>query len=224
MYKEFTQNKIKPIYDTNQFKKFCQEAGAPSLFDSILSAVTSPRHSKHRAKLNAKQVVAIIYNLVYSISQCCNTMQVDQALYLKTSHANQEAILTEHQLGNTCSRRLLNNVQKSLSQSHLDNIQTFFSDAIENEWLLVLVIDDYRTIHTIRRPTQTKCSQANNMCTTMVKAFKEIPAIQRPSDITMLHDPNAINFQALLATITSPIQMALLANSYATTLTQLVNM
>ena len=146
------------------------------MFDSILSAVTSPHHSKHRIKLNAKRVVAIIYNLVYSISQRCNTMQVDQALYLKTSHANQEAILTEHQLGNTCSRRLLNNVQKSLSQSHLDNLQTFFSDAIENEWLLVLVINDYTTIHTIRRPTQTKCSQANNMCIIIVKAFKEIPA------------------------------------------------
>ena len=34
----------------------------------------------------------------------------------------------------------------------------------------------------------------------------------------MLHDPNAINIQALLATVTSPVQMALLANSYATTL------
>ena len=133
MYKEFTKNKIKPIFNTNELKKFCQEARAPSLFAVILSAVTSPRHSQDRVKLNEKRVVAIIYNLVYCLSQRCNTMQVDQALYLKTGRANQEAILTEHQLGNTCSRRLLNNVQKSLSQNHLDDLQKFFSDAIENE-------------------------------------------------------------------------------------------
>ena len=145
-------------------------------------------------------------------------MQVDQALYLQTSHAKQEAILTEHQLGNTCSRRLMNNIRKSLSSNHRDDLQQFFADAIKNEWLLVLVIDDYTTIHTIRRPTQTKFSQANNMCTIIVKAFKEIPAIRRPNDITLLHDPNGMNIEALLATITSPVQMSMLGNSYAATL------
>ena len=63
MYKEFTKNKIKPIYNTNEFKKFCKEAGAPSLFDGILSAVTSSRHSEDRVQLNEKRVVAIIYTL-----------------------------------------------------------------------------------------------------------------------------------------------------------------
>ena len=83
---------------------------------------------------------------------------------------------------------------------------------------MVLVIDDYTTIHTIRRPTQTKFSQANNMCTIIVKAFKEIPAIRRPNDIALLHDPNGMNIEALLAAITSPVQMSMLGNSYAATL------
>lgn len=218
MYKEFVKNGKNPIYEADQFRRFCQAAGAQSLFDDILSSVTNPRHSENRLKLNEKRVVGIIYNLVYCLSQRCNAMQVDQALYLQTSHANQEAILTEHQLGNTCSRRLMNNIRKSLSSNHRDDLQQFFADAIKNEWLLVLVIDDYTTIHTIRRPTQTKFSQANNMCTIIVKAFKEIPAIRRPNDITLLHDPNGMNIEALLATITSPVQMSMLGNSYAATL------
>ncbi|CAB3977648.1 Hypothetical predicted protein [Paramuricea clavata] len=154
MYKEFVKNWKNPIYE-NQFRRFCQATGAQTLFDDILSSVTYPRHSENRLKLNEKRVVGIIYNLVYCLSQWCNTMQVDQALYLQTSHANQEAILTEHQLGNTCSRRLMNNIRKSLSSNHRDDLQQFFADAIKNEWLLVLVTDDYTTIHTIRRPTQT---------------------------------------------------------------------
>ena len=117
MFKEFTKNGKKPIYEADLFRQFCQQAGAHTLFDSILSSVTDARHSDDRVKLNEKRVVGIIYSLVYCISQQCNVMQVDQALYLQTSHVNQEAIMTEHQLGNTCSKRHMNNIRKSLSQN-----------------------------------------------------------------------------------------------------------
>ena len=218
MFKEFTKNGKKPIYEADLFRQFCQQAGAHTLFDSILSSVTDARHSDDRVKLNEKRVVGIIYSLVYCISQRCNVMQVDQALYLQTSHVNQEAIMTEHQLGNTCSKRYMNNIRKSLSQNHQNSLEKFFTDAIQNEWLVVLIIDDYTTVHTIRRPTETKLSQANSMWTIVAKAFKEIAAVPRPNDIRLLHDPEGVNVDLLLSTITSPVQMSLLANSYAATL------
>ena len=67
MYKEFVKNGKNPIYEADQFRRFCQAAGAQSLFDDILSSVTNPRHSENRLKLNEKRVVGIIYNLVYCL-------------------------------------------------------------------------------------------------------------------------------------------------------------
>lgn len=215
IYQEFIIKKKPPIYKPDDFKVFCQQAGANSLFNTILSSVTSPRHSYNRIQTNKLRTVGLIYNMCYCLSQQCNKMQVDKALYLQTSHANQEAIMTEHQLGNTCCRRLVNNIQTTLCNTHKAALQSFFEEAISKEWLLVLVIDDYTTVHTVRRPTKSKFSQGNTMCTIIVKAFKQLSAVKRPADITNLHYPNGINIPAITMMITSPCEMSKLAHSYA---------
>ena len=49
MYKEF--HKKPPIYDPDEFEVLCPRAGAKTIFNSILSAMTHERHSTERVAL-----------------------------------------------------------------------------------------------------------------------------------------------------------------------------
>jgi len=84
---------------------------------------------------------------------------------------------TEHIMGNSCARRTINNIIQTMSESHYLSLETFVTKAIDQKWLLVLVIDDYTSVHTKRRPLNEKPSEAKTMCTIVVKTFKVIPAI-----------------------------------------------
>ena len=48
---------------------------------------------------------------------------------------------------------------------------------IEHKWPLVLITDDFTSIHTKRRPQGDKASETKSMCTIVIKAFKNIPAV-----------------------------------------------
>ena len=177
IYSELVLQKEDNIYEPQKFREFCISAGANKLFDTILSAVTTPRQSTDRTNLNQKRVVSVIYNLCYCLSQTCNPLQIDHALYLRSSQVNQEGMETEHITGNSCARRTINNIIQDMSESHYQSFETFVTQAIEQKWLLVLVIDDYTSVHTKRRPLDEKPSEAKTMCTIVVKAFKDFPAI-----------------------------------------------
>ena len=62
---------------------------------------------------------------------------------------------------------------------------------------------------------KSKYSQANTMCTVIIKAFKQLSAVKHPANITNLHHPNGINVLAIKAMITSPSEMSKLAHTYA---------
>ena len=78
MHQEFVVNKNPPIYRPNEFKAFCEQVGATTLFDTILSSVTSTRHSINRIEANKLRTVGFIYSLCYCLSQQCNKMQIDK--------------------------------------------------------------------------------------------------------------------------------------------------
>ena len=218
MYQTFIVGKQPPIYDPHEFRKFCFSSGAPTLFDTILAAVTSSRHSQNRVHLNEKRIVAFIYNMCYCLSQQCNAMQVDHALYLHSSRITQEGIDTENQMGNTCSRRTINSALNSMATQTLQHLNSFLLEASRNEWLLVLIIDDYTNIHTHRRPKGNHPTSANNMCTIVIKAFKNVNAIKLPSTITSLHNQQGVDLDACKEVICSNSQMLLMANTYASTM------
>ncbi len=75
-------------------------------------------------------------------------MQVDYAMYLNSNNINQEGMDTEFQLGNTCSRKTTKLKINKLSSDHHNHLEKIFSEATKNEWLLVLIIDDFTKIHT----------------------------------------------------------------------------
>ena len=214
IYSEIIANKGIHIYQPEMFREFCISAGATNIFDAILDAITSARHSAERINLNKKRAVSVIYNLCYCLSQACNTLQTDHALYLRSCNINQEGIETQHIMGLSCARRTVNTIAKSLSENHCKSFKHFIQDAIENKWLLVLIIDDFTSIHTKRRPQADKASEAKSMCTIVVKAFKNIPAIS-VLQASIMHDVNGISINTCLQIITSASCMQNMSCSYA---------
>ena len=104
--------------------------GAPTLFTTLLSAVTTERHSEKRINVNKKRIVSVIYTLCFCLSQQCNNLQVDHGLYLNSSRINQEGIDTQHRLRDTCCRRTVNNLLDSLATNHIQQLGNFITAAI----------------------------------------------------------------------------------------------
>ena len=220
IYEEFVIQKHPPIYQPDQFAEFCRSAGAKTIFNHILMAVSSDRHSSSRVELNKKRTVSIIYKMCYCLSQLCNIMQVDHAMYLNSNNINQEGMDTEFQLGNTCSRKTTKSKLNKLSNDHHDNLQKFFAEAIKNEWLLVLIIDDFTKIHTNRRPDHRKFSNCMSMCTIVIKAFESLKAVKKPKNISKIHYHEGINIKSCTDIITAPPSMTLLSTTYSNTMPQ----
>ena len=201
------------MYDPDKFREFCISAGAKKLFDTLLAAMTTPRQSTDRTELNKKRVVSVIYNMCYCLSQICNPLQIDFALYLRSSHINQEGMETEHIMGHSCARRTVNNIIQTMAETHFQSFEHFVTEAIEHKWLLVLVIDDYTSVHSKRRPLNEKPSEAKTMCTMVVKAFN-IPAIS-VEQANVIHDVNGIDIESCQGVITSASCMHDISQTYA---------
>ena len=183
------------------FRELCISAGATIIFDVILDAIKSARHSSERIYLNKKRAGSVIYSLCYCLSQACNTLQTDHALYLRSCNINQEGIETQHIMGLSCGRRTVNTIS-SMSENHCKSFKQFTKDAIENKWLLVLIIDDFSSIHTKRRPQADKASEPKSKCTIVVKAFKNIPAVS-VLQASIMYDVNGISIKTCIQIRTS---------------------
>jgi len=109
---------------------------------------------------------------------------------------------TQHVMDLSCARRTVNTIAKLLSENHCKSFKHFIQDAIENKWLLVLIIDDLTSIHTKRRPQGDKASKAKSMCIIVVKAFKNIPTVS-VLQASIMHDVNGIGINTCLQIITS---------------------
>ena len=213
IYHELVQKKESNVYDPDKFREFCISAGAKKLFDTLLAAMTTPRQSTDRTELNKKRVVSVIYNMCYCLSQICNPLQIDFALYLRSSHVNQEGMETEHIMAHSCARRTVNNIIQTMAETHFQSFEHFVTEAIEHKWLLVLVIDNYTSVHSKRRPLNEKPSEAKTMCTMVVKAFN-IPAIS-VEQANVIHDKNGIDIESCQGVITSASCMHDISQTYA---------
>ena len=60
VYTEFITKKECHLYDNDKFREFCIFAGATKLFDCILNAVTTSRHSSDRIDKQKKSCFAHI--------------------------------------------------------------------------------------------------------------------------------------------------------------------
>ena len=152
--------------------------------------------------------------MCYCRSQMCNVMQVDSALYLNSNRKTQEGMDTQYRMGHTCSRKTSNIIRSQLSKSHEDNLKMFFNQSIQNEWVLVLIIDDFTKVHTYRRPATPRTGNPMSMCTIVIKGFKQLRAVNLPSNISRIHCPEGVDIPACVDIITSSEQLELLSSSY----------
>ena len=201
------------IYDPDEFEAFCRRAGATSIFTNMFSSVCNDRQSTARHQRNRKAVVAILYKLVYTLSQRCNLMQKENTLFMITNNLNKDAINTERSLASTCSSRTGNRMLQESEERNSKLVNDAISDAAENGWLIIASIDNYTSVHTHRRPTSETSSSARNMATIVVSIFKDIPAISwnTASDI---HIPD-VPHPSIKDAITGFGSMHKLKNSYA---------
>ena len=213
MYQELTLRRRPPIYDPKEFQIFCRSAGAPSIFDTILNAMTDLRHSQLRLGTNEKRTVAIIYKLCCGLSQVCNWLQTDHALFLKDSNLNQIALEAQREMGNSCCRRRVNILHAELAQSNTNKIGELISEAIKEQSQLVLIIDDYTSIHTKRRPKTDQLCHLKSMCTIVVKVFKNVKAI--PRCLATTYHVDGTDITSCAKTLSSSSSMYKLAFTYS---------
>ena len=72
---EFMVASSEPMYDSIRLKLVCVSSGVLRLFDAVRDGVTDPSHSADSIWLNTKQIVAILYQLCYGLSQNCNRFE-----------------------------------------------------------------------------------------------------------------------------------------------------
>ena len=105
MHKHFTVEKLRPIYDPDEFREFCLKAGAKTLFDNIWKGMTSERHSENRMAMNKKLTMSVIYTLCHGLSQRTNHLQRDFTSQLRLTGTSERAINAARNLGVTTTSR-----------------------------------------------------------------------------------------------------------------------
>ena len=131
MHQTFTVKKQKPIYKPEDFRAFCMQAGAKTIFDNVLRSMTSLRHSQTRINLNKKLTVNIIYNLCHGLSQQSNYLQRDFTSQLRLGGASERVISAGRQMGITTTARtgMRDSIQKA--NSNLNQVNAAIAEATE---------------------------------------------------------------------------------------------
>ena len=60
------------MYDSIRLKLVCVSSGVPRFFDAVCDGMADPSHSADSIGSNKKQIVAILHQLCYGLSQNCN--------------------------------------------------------------------------------------------------------------------------------------------------------
>ena len=165
--------------------------------------MTSSRHSEGRISLNRKRTVVILYQLCFGFSQKCNFFQEDNGLFLKFCNLSQSGLETQRQLGTSCSSKVISRNRAAIAKENLHLCNDAIQEAINKKHAIILMIDDYHNIHTIRRPSNEKFpSKADHMCTIIFKIVKEVAAIPL-SSVNLIHNPSGIDVNLLVNNLCS---------------------
>ena len=146
--------------------------------------------------------------------QKCDFFRQDNGIFLKFAHCTNDGIETQLNIGTACSSR---SVDRALSHYAITNETTgadAASNAIKNKKLLLLMIDDYTTIHSHRRPTALATNNVLNMCTIIIKIFPQLDAIQVQSS-ELVHPPQGVDNIKLKSLMCSEQQMLRVAQTFS---------
>ena len=214
MHKHFIVEKLRPIYDPDEFRAFCLKAGAKTLFDNIWKGMTSERHSENRMAMNKKLTMSVIYTLCHGLSQRTNHLQRDFTSQLRLTGTSERAINAARNLGVTTTSRTGMRDSKKKKTENISKTNAAISEALEKGYLIVCIIDDYHHYHAIRRPDSEQTSSGADMCTTVIRIFPSIRALPR-NNVSNAHNPEGVTNNHLMATICSDESLSRLSDSFA---------
>eukprot|EP00794_Sanderia_malayensis_P002757 gene2757-3187_t len=199
-----------PITDPLEFRKLCCDAGAHTIFDDILGAMTTDRQTLERRQLNEKRAVSIIYGLVYGQSQRANWFQVATARTLQGFGISDCGMEILRNMGFAAHPRTVKNANDIIATNHSETVKGFLTNAAEKGHLLVIFIDDYHNIHAHRRVSKQETSQVIHMATLLVKSFPNVDAISHVK--SPVNDASIANLVGLHSVLDKNIE--LLSKSY----------
>ena len=114
----------------------------------------------------------MLYQFCFSLSQRCDSLQKDNGIFLKFCHLTDEGIDTQRVLGTAVGSRSVKREIVNSAKNSSELLQEVVKEAIENEYLLTLMIDDWTKVYTKRRPTDVSSSVADNFCTIISRLSK----------------------------------------------------
>ena len=181
-----------PEMDLEIFEKLCIDAGAGKLVATIYQSICTERMSESRVCLNKSRTMVIIYMLIYGQSQKANSFQVALSTTLRQFGLSEQGLMSLRNLGIAAHPHTIKAAAKSSASSYPNSLVKFFQDAVNNEKLVVVMIDDYHNIHTKHRPESKTQTNAVHMSTLLVKVFDDVDAISANSSQRSSSDSGSV--------------------------------
>ena len=128
--------------------------------------------------------------------------QEDNGFLLKFCNVTQSGLETQRQLGTSCSSKVITRNRSSLGKVNQKQCNDAITEAIQKKFPILLMIDDYHNIHTIRGPTDQATSKADHMSTILMKIVKEATAIPF-SSTSLVQNPSGIDIDLLVNNLCS---------------------
>ncbi|KAL9961091.1 hypothetical protein ACROYT_G029973 [Oculina patagonica] len=168
------------LYNPDVMEMFCHK-NAPGLFHDLLQVIRNDekgKMSQRREHTQRQRVVAMLHQLSYFRNQKNNTLQQDCGVHLSFHGASDDSLTAGSLLGFSTHPRSVLNHKKTRAMKSSSSTNTIIKTAIKDNKFLLLIIDDFHRIHSIKDPKQTDLSTSLHMCTAVVDSQQSLPAIK----------------------------------------------
>ena len=132
----------------------------------------------------------------------------DVGLHLALSGCSKAALECGRAIGICCHPKTIRRFRTDLAKTSKRLTGPAIDSALQKKSLLLLITDDFHSVHTIQRPTSAETSVAIHMATSICDIHQSIPAISRSE--------NSIHYQASSNDCTGAINTGMLIDHFST--------
>ncbi|KAK3745427.1 hypothetical protein QZH41_010251 [Actinostola sp. cb2023] len=177
-----------PLYNVTEMRDFT-EKHAPGLFKLILCSIAREGNSitKNRQSLQDQRVVALLHIIAYFRSQKTSAFQKDLGLYLNHHGTSRSALNSGPLLRFSAAPRTIDRHNKQLLENYPNQMNQVIEDAEKAGKCMILLLDDFHAIYTIRMPDNLKLSRATHMASSLLDIHDSITAVKIPSSRDTMH-------------------------------------
>ncbi|XP_048588988.1 uncharacterized protein LOC116621555 isoform X2 [Nematostella vectensis] len=187
LYEYYETNEGPPLYSPALMRDFVEEH-ACGLYKIILNLIIKDTTSKERKQLQEQRTVAILHILAYFRSQKTSQFNKDAGAFLHHHGASRSAINTRPVLGYSVAPRTLDRQKETKKRNYPNQLQEHLKYAVDEKGFIMLFIDDFHNIHTVRLPgSDMKLSVATHMTSSLLDIHPSIKAPKMPRSIDAVH-------------------------------------